>query len=525
MSNTYVSYSTHPINKFGAFTLIAAVITMAIPFTLVPAPQSNTAQAANLFVDISATPSSGPAPLNNVDLTATVSGTAAGPITYKFDCTADGIYDQSITTESQTFTAADLCNYSNPGSYTAKVQVERENLTFEGTTAILALSSADLFVDLSADPSSGPAPLNNVDLTAIVSGTATGNVTYKFDCTSDGSFEKVITTPSTTFTAADLCGYSSPGSFTATVQVERGGLAFQGTTAILVTNPPTVTVSLVADPSSGVEPLNGVDLTANVSGTATGPIIYKFDCTSDGTFDNTTTTNSNPFTATDLCNYSVAGIFTAKVEIIRGGISAQSTTQVQVTEAAKTLHVSISAEPSSGHAPLTDVDLKATVSGTATGLITYKFDCAADGSPELQITTSNTSFTATDLCDYEQTGVFTTRISVERGGLMITGSGNVVVGEPATLALAVSANPSFGQGSLNGVDITAFVSGSAIGPITYAFDCTADGVFEQIVELNTTSFTAVDLCSYSSPAVYTIKAGAKRGGAKVIGTTNVIVSP
>jgi len=150
--------------------------------------------ADTLLVDISANPSSGQAPLNDVDLTANVSGTATGSITYKFDCTNNGTWERTHTTNSTSYTATDLCDYSSPGNYTAKVRVERANLTFEGTTAIFVLEGPILSVILSANPSSGPAPLNDVDLTADVSGTATGDITYKFDCTNNGTWERTQTT-------------------------------------------------------------------------------------------------------------------------------------------------------------------------------------------------------------------------------------------------------------------------------------------------------------------------------------------
>jgi len=188
-----------------------------------------------LYVDISANPSSGSAPLYDVDLTATVSGSATGDITYRFDCTNDGSWERTITTSSTSYTASDLCDYTSTGNYTAKISVERGGLVFQGTTAIFVSGGSDLSVNLSADPSSGSAPLNGVDLTAtVVSGSVTGDITYHFDCTNDGSWERTITTSATSYTATDLCNYSSAGSYTASVLVERGGLSFKGTAGITV---------------------------------------------------------------------------------------------------------------------------------------------------------------------------------------------------------------------------------------------------------------------------------------------------
>jgi hypothetical protein len=382
---------------------------------------------------------------------------------------------------------------------------------------------ATLDVQATATPSSGPAPLNDVDVNISVSGTATGPVTYKIDCTSDGQWERNITLTSTTYSAPDLCDYPNAGSYSITVVVERGGLTYQTILNIVVFAPKTLSVQLTADPSSGEEPLNYVDLTATVSGTATGFITYRFDCTNDGTWDRTITTTDNPYTAVDLCSYPNAGNYTAKVEVTRESLSAQATTSIQVSEKS-TMQLSIMASPSSGHAPLQDVDITATISGTVTGPITYKFDCTNDGVWDYQTTTTNTSYTAVNLCDYPNPGVYTIKVYAERNGFIIQGTGNIVVDETATLALDLRANPYFGKAPLYGVDITAFVSGSATGPITYKFDCTSDGHWDAIVTTNDTSYTANNLCVYLYPGIYTVKGMVERGGIAILGTTVVSVT-
>jgi hypothetical protein len=517
-----LKYYSKRLIKGGVLLMVSAIAFAPITPTISPASPA-TVYAVTLFVDVSANPSSGPAPLNDVDLTATVSGTARGSITYKFDCTSNGSWERTVTTSSTSFTATDLCDYSLAGSYTAKVRVERGGLTFEGTTAILVTASPSLIVDLSANPSSGYAPLNDVDLTATVSGTATGDITYKFDCTSDGSWERIISTSSTSFTATNLCDYPNPGNYTASVRAERGGFAFQGTAAIMVLEAKTLFVDLSANPSSGYAPLNDVDLTAYVSGTATGNITYRFDCTSDGSWERTVTTSSNPYTAIDLCDYSSAGTYTARVRVERGGLSGQDSTETIVQEAL-TFRLNISTAPASGNAPLEDVDILATVSGTATGDITYKFDCTSDGSWERTVTTSSTSYTATDLCDYYSTGVYTVKVSAERGGLLIQGTINVVVGDVATLAVDFSTYPSSGSAPLYNVDLAVYVSGTATGNITYRFDCTNNGTWERTKTTSSTSYTATDLCNYYNPGNYTAKVRVERGGAYIEGTSTIFVT-
>lgn len=188
----------------------------------------------SLNVEFSASPSSGSSPLEDVDLTAIVSGSVTGPITYKFDCRNDGTWEKTVTTNDTSYTATDLCDYSSPGNYLAKVSVGRGGLFFEGTTAIMVNSNQNLTVNLQAIPSEGTAPLENVDLKATVSGSSNNEITYRFDCTGNGSWEKVYTTSNTTYTASDLCDYENPGNYTARVKVEREGLSFIGTATVNV---------------------------------------------------------------------------------------------------------------------------------------------------------------------------------------------------------------------------------------------------------------------------------------------------
>ena len=94
------------------------------------------------------------------------------------------------------------------------------------------VSSPTLYVSLSPSPSSGCTPLSGVDLTATLSGAASGDTTYYFDCTNDGSWERIITQNSTSYTASDVCSYNSSGSFTAKVRVERQGITAENTASV-----------------------------------------------------------------------------------------------------------------------------------------------------------------------------------------------------------------------------------------------------------------------------------------------------
>lgn len=94
---------------------------------------------------------------------------------------------------------------------------------------------------------------------------------------------------------------------------------------------PTLAAGITASPSSGTSPLNGVDLTASIGGTATGNSTVKFDCTNNGSYESTVSdVTGSTYTATDLCNYSSPGTYTAKVEVTRDGITSTATTPIQV---------------------------------------------------------------------------------------------------------------------------------------------------------------------------------------------------
>jgi len=107
---------------------------------------------------------------------------------------------------------------------------------------VVYVSLPSFSVSLSANPSSGCAPLNNVSLTANVSRDFSGNLTYYFDCTSDGSFELIQTTSQNSFTASNLCSFSNTGTFFAKVRVEGAGMSREASVPINVYScyqPPT----------------------------------------------------------------------------------------------------------------------------------------------------------------------------------------------------------------------------------------------------------------------------------------------
>ena len=99
--------------------------------------------SSTLYASLEAIPNSGTAPLNGVDLRSTATGTATGPITYRFDCTSDGIWDQAfISISDNPKTVIDACNYQNVGTYIAKVRIERGTASAAEATATVAVGSS-----------------------------------------------------------------------------------------------------------------------------------------------------------------------------------------------------------------------------------------------------------------------------------------------------------------------------------------------------------------------------------------------
>jgi hypothetical protein len=103
----------------------------------------NVGEESTLSVNLEAIPGSGTAPLNDVDLKATVSGTAQGTINYKFDCEDDGAWDYVFNNVwDNPKTVFDACNYASVETYIAKVYVERGTAVPAEDTVTITVSSA-----------------------------------------------------------------------------------------------------------------------------------------------------------------------------------------------------------------------------------------------------------------------------------------------------------------------------------------------------------------------------------------------
>lgn len=187
----------------------------------------------------------------------------------------------------------------------------------------------------------------------------------------------------------------------------------------------SLSVSLSASPSSGCVPLSGVDLTASVSGNISGDITYFFDCANDGNWEKIITTSSNSYTAYNVCSFGSVGNYTAKARAENQSVSAENTTNINVS--------SCYSSPS--------VDLKVNSSDSS---ITIPYNTAAN----LRWTSNNANYCSASgawsgtkaISGSESTGNLT---SSKRYALTCTGSGgsntdNVTVNVTSSSTLTVN---------------------------------------------------------------------------------------
>ncbi len=379
-------------------------------------------EQSTLNVDLQATPDSGEAPLKDVDLEANVSGTASGKITYRFDCTDDGTWDYIYSdTEENPKTVYNACDYTSEGTYTAKVRVEREGLTATDVDTVNVSYVPAPNVDIKVNSSNGPVTVDygsdvKLTWTSDNSSSCTASGDWSGDKGTSGSEWKNNLTEDKTYNIT-CTGEGGSASDSVKIYVEEQS---------------TLNVDLQATPDSGEAPLKDVDLEANVSGTASGKITYRFDCTDNGTWDHIINSYSETKNIENACDYNDEGTYKARVRVEREGLTATDTDTIEVYEEDKTLSVHLQAIPNSGTAPLENVDLEADVSGSASGKMTYKFDCTNDGTWEYTYSdTYDENFRVNNACDYDKAGTYKARVKVYRDGKTTTDTDSVTVGEVA----------------------------------------------------------------------------------------------
>lgn len=183
-----------------------------------------TTPCAGAYVDIKANGSDGPITVaynSSVNLIWTSSNVSS--------CQASGDWSGAKSVSGSESTSA----LTSSKTYTITCSGPQGSVS---DSVSVNVSSAVINVNLSASPSSGCVPLNNVSLTAYVSGTISGDITYYFDCTSDGIWDRVYTSSNTSYTASNICNFSSVGTFSAKVKVTSGNVSAENTTSINVSS-------------------------------------------------------------------------------------------------------------------------------------------------------------------------------------------------------------------------------------------------------------------------------------------------
>ncbi len=75
-----------------------------------------------------------------------------------------------------------------------------------------------------------------IDILVYVSGTATGTITYRVDCESNGTWDYTVDTNEQTLTVHNLCRYNQTGEYWVKVEVNRQELLIVGTSTVIVLN-------------------------------------------------------------------------------------------------------------------------------------------------------------------------------------------------------------------------------------------------------------------------------------------------
>jgi len=247
---------------------------------------------------LSADPAIGDAPLT-VSFDAGGSNDPDGDIVkYEWDWEGDGVYDLDSGTDS----TVDH-EYTIPGNYPATVRVTDDGSLTATDSVLIAVTVGGNqvpTVDLSADPTTGEAPLT-VSFDAGGSYDADGDIVkYEWDWEGDGNWDL---DSGLDFTVD--YEYTAEDDYDATVRVtDDDGATATASVQITVVLPELV-ADAKPDSTSGIIPLT-VDFTGSASGGAP-PYTYQWDFTDDGNWDSIEQNPSH--------EYVTCGLYTARLRV------------------------------------------------------------------------------------------------------------------------------------------------------------------------------------------------------------------
>ena len=322
-----------------------------------------------------------------------------------------GIFADKATRNLNFWQGSNLLSVSPSGRI--NIAGDSPVLVFQGFTP--------MSVQLSANPSSGGLPLTTT-LTVVVTGSSGASLVYNFYCEDGGAISSTQTTTSTT--ASTSCTYVTGGVKVAKVEVKKGNEITYSTVNISI----DLGVILTATPSSGTETLS-VSLKADVSGTATGIVNYKFYCDkNDPSPKQSVNVNANTWTMAGSCSYSFVSAHEPKVVVTRAGLTASDTKNITVNQAPLKVD-SFIANPASTTGTSITSQFTVNISGTANGNIRYRLDCGNNGSYEQDVTNTSNPYTFTTTCSYSSNSqnTFTTRVVVDRQGNSASATAGVIV--------------------------------------------------------------------------------------------------
>jgi|GEM_PF-2886217 len=519
-----------------------------------------------LSVFLSADPSAGNPPLlSGVDLTAEVYGSATGRMNYIFYCNrsdsgTDVIpgYDQRIDfVLTNPYTVSDLCDYPS-GNYTAKVIVERSGLAVEDRTTI-NVASAQFDFNLSISPSSGTVTQGS-SISTIVTATLISDPTQSISFSASGlpsgataSFSPTSCNPtcSSALTISTL-STTPTGTYQITITGTGGGLN-KTTTYFLAVEAPSPVVSTPTVSTNPATSITGTNATLNGNLTNTGgqnADLRGFDWgTSPGSYPNSWTegTSGNYQYGTGTFIHLIPGLSPGTTYYFRAKAHNSAGWGYGSELSFTTVNFSLSIYPTSGSVVPGYKPISATLSVFSNSSQTVSFSASglpsgasASFSPSSCLPTPGLGILASsgvsllagepiwthscystliiNAASTTPTGTYSITITGTGGGLTKTTTFSLTVEAP-TLSVSLSANPSLGYDSLNKVDLTAQIPGTATGPIDYTFYCNRSDSGTNITpdydyKIDDTTddpFTVANLCDYPTVGTYTAKVIAEKG--------------